>query len=48
MKVAENIKSWWDTETYASKRNVVIQSNKEQQAQKFLKSTTKIQASGMK
>ena len=41
VKVAKNIKSWWDLETYASKRNVVIESNKEQQAQKFLKSTTK-------
>ena len=41
VKVAENIQSWWDIETYASKINVVSQSKKEQQAQKFLESTTK-------
>ena len=41
VKVTENIQSWWDIETYASKTNVVSQSKKEQQAQKFLKSTTK-------
>ena len=41
VKVAENIQSWWDIETYASKLNVVSQSKKEQQAQKFLESTTK-------
>ena len=41
VKVAENIQSWWDIETYASKVNVVSQSKKEQQAQKFLESTTK-------
>ena len=41
VKVAENIQSWWDIETYASKINVVRQSKKEQQAQKFLESTTK-------
>ena len=39
-KVAENIQSWWDIETYDSKINVVSQSKKEQQAQKFLESTT--------
>ena len=41
VKVAENIQSWWDIETYASKKNVVSESKKEQQAQKFLESTTK-------
>ena len=41
VKVAENMQSWWDIETYASKINVVSQSKKEQQAQKFLESTTK-------
>ena len=41
VKVTENIQSWWDIETYASKINVVSQSKKEQQAQKFLESTTK-------
>ena len=41
VKVAENIQSWWDIEIYASKINVVGQSKKEQQAQKFLESTTK-------
>ena len=30
VKVAENIQSWWDIETYASKVNVVSQSKKEQ------------------
>ena len=41
VKVAENIQSWWDIETYASKINVVSQSKKELQAQKMLESTTK-------
>ena len=41
VKVAENIQSWWDIETYASKINVVSQSKKEQRAQKSLESTTK-------
>ena len=41
VKVAENIQSWWDIETYASKINVVSQSKKEQQVQKFLESMTK-------
>ena len=41
VKVAENIQSWWDIETYASKINVVSQSKKKQLAQKFLESTTK-------
>ena len=41
VKVAENIQSWWDIETYASKINVVSQSKKEQQTQRFLESTTK-------
>ena len=41
VKVAENIQSWWEIETYASKINVVSQSKKEQQVQKFLESTTK-------
>ena len=40
LKVAENIQSWWDIETYASKINV-SQSKKKQQAQKFLESTAK-------
>ena len=40
VKVAKNIQSWWDIETYASKINVVSQSKKEQQAQKFLEITT--------
>ena len=41
VKVAESIQSWWDIEIYASKKNFVSQSKKEQQAQKFLDSTTK-------
>ena len=41
VKVAENIKTWWDIETYASKINVVSQSKKELQTQKMLESTTK-------
>ena len=41
VKVADNIQSWWDIETYASKINVVSQSKKEQQAEKFLEITTK-------
>ena len=41
VKVAENIQSWWDIETYASKINGESQSKKEQPAQKFLESTTK-------
>ena len=41
LKVAENIQSRWDIETYASKINVVSQSKKAQQAQKFLENTTK-------
>ena len=40
VKMAENIQSWWEIETYASKINVVSQSEKEQQAQKCLGSTT--------
>ena len=40
VKVAENIQTWWDIETYASKINVVSQSKKELQAQKMLESTT--------
>ena len=42
MKVAENIQTWWDIETYASKINVVTQSKKELQAHNMLESTTKI------
>ena len=38
VQVAENIQTWWDIETYASKINVVNQSKKELQAQE---STTK-------
>ena len=41
VKVAENIQSWRDIETYASKINVVSQSKKEQQTQTFLESTKK-------
>ena len=41
VKVAENIQTWWDIESYASKIKVVSQSKKEQQAQKMLESTTK-------
>ena len=41
VKVAENIQTLWDIETYASKINVVSQSKKELQAQKMLESTTK-------
>ena len=48
VKVAENIQSWWDKETYASKINVLSQSKKEQQAQKFLESTTKFTGGGTK
>ena len=39
VKVAENIQTWWDIETYASKINVVSHSKKELQAQKLLEST---------
>ena len=42
VKVGENIQTWWDIETYASKINVVSQSKKELQAQKMLDSTTKL------
>ena len=41
VKAAENIQTWWDIETYASKINVVSQSKKELQAQKMLECTTK-------
>ena len=41
VKVAENIQTWWDIETYASKINVVNHSKKKQQAQTMLESTTK-------
>ena len=41
VKVAENIQTWWDIETYASKINVVSHSKKKLQAQKMLESTTK-------
>ena len=41
VKVAENIQTWWDIKTYASKINVVSQSKTELQAQKMLESTTK-------
>ena len=40
VKVAENIQTWWDIETYAFKINVVSQSKKERQAQKMLESMT--------
>ena len=39
VKEAENIQTWWDIETYASKINVVSQSEKELQAEKMLEST---------
>ena len=41
VKLAENIQTWWDIETYASKINVVSQSKKELQAQKMLESSKK-------
>ena len=41
MKIVDNIQSWWDIETYASKINVVSQSRKELQAQNMLESATK-------
>ena len=41
VKVAENIQTWWDIESYAFKINVVSQSKNELQAQKMLESTTK-------
>ena len=41
-EVAENIRTWWDIETYASKIYVVGQSKKELQAQKMLESTTNL------
>ena len=40
VKVAENIQSCWEIETYASKINFLSQLKKEQQAQKLLESTT--------
>ena len=42
VKMAKNIQSWWDIETYASKINVVSQSRKELQAQKMLESATNL------
>ena len=39
--MAENIQSWWDIETYASKIYVVSQSKKEPEAQRFMESTIK-------
>ena len=48
VKMAENIQSWWDIETYSSKTNVVSQSKKKQQAHKFLEATPKLQANGTK
>ena len=41
VNVAENMQIWWDIETYASKINVVNQSENELQAQKMIESTTK-------
>ena len=41
VKVAENIQTWWNTKTYASKIKIVSQSKKKLQAQKMLESTTK-------
>ena len=41
VKVAENIQTWWNIETYASKIKVVSQSKKKLQAQKMLESSTK-------
>ena len=40
--MAENIQTWWDKETYASKINVVSHSKKELQTQKMLEITTKL------
>ena len=40
VKVAENIQSWWDIESFASKKNIVIQSKKKQEAQNLLESRT--------
>ena len=39
--VAENIQTWWDIETYASKINILSQSKNEWQAHKMLESLTK-------
>ena len=44
VKMAEYFQSWRDIETYASKITVVSQPKKEQQAQRFLESTTKFTA----
>ena len=41
VKVTENIQTWWDIETYASKFTVVSHSKKELHAQKMLENTTK-------
>ena len=41
LKVAKNIQTWWDIESYASKIKVISQSNKELQVQKMLDITTK-------
>ena len=42
VKMAENIQTWWDIETYAFKINVASQSKKELQSQKMIETTTKL------
>ena len=44
LKVAENIQTWWDIESYASQINDVSQSRKELRTQKMLESTKTEQA----
>ena len=39
LKVAENIQTWWDIETYASKIKVISRSKKELQAKRMLENT---------
>ena len=46
VNVAENIQTWWDIETYASKISFVSQPRKELQAQKMLERSS--QAKRMK
>ena len=41
VKVAKNMQTCWETETYVSKINVISQSKKELQAEKMLENTTK-------
>ena len=44
VKLAENVQTWWDIETYASKIGVISQSKKEVLIQKMLESTTEFTA----